>query len=108
MLEHIILVKDRVLHILEKYPETRDSDKLLWLAYLCLFHDLQSRIGKESYLKLKDLMMEPTTSPMESVRRMRAKLQSEGFYRGDKYLERLAEANSVHDYFADELRDQQD
>jgi hypothetical protein len=40
MITDLIKVQDRVEYILSLYPETRDSDKLLWLAYNSLFNGL--------------------------------------------------------------------
>jgi hypothetical protein len=101
MLSDLIKIVDRVKYILKEHPETRDSDKLLWLAYLCVFHDLKKALGMEKYLILKSLIMSEDTATMESVRRMRQKIQEEGHYRGEKYLERHAEAEDVRLYFAD-------
>lgn len=67
--------KDRVEMILSKYPETRDSDKLLWLAYMCIFHELKCHIGTNAYNKLKRLITDPSTPSFESVRRVRQKIQ---------------------------------
>ena len=107
MIEDILLnefstTKSRVKHLLEIYPSTRDSDCLLWLAYLCLFHNLKSELGHEAYLTLKKVLLDEETCSMESVRRMRAKLQNdEGVFRGEKWLERhsAGEAirNSIHE-----------
>ena len=44
MIKDLITIKDKVNYLLEKYPETRDSDKLLWLGYLVVYCNLKKQI----------------------------------------------------------------
>lgn len=83
MSESLSTIKERVGKLLELYPELRDSDKLLWLAYLNLVHGLKDTIGSDAYFKLKSVVMDEHTPTMESIRRVRQKFQEEGQYVGD-------------------------
>lgn len=93
----IITIKNKVFGMLSQYPETRDSDKLLWLAYLCTFHNLKSQLGDEAYLVLKRIIMDEKTPTMESIRRVRQKIQEEGTFIGEKRAQRLEEEQKVRD-----------
>lgn len=75
MIEGLKTCRDKVKVLMEKYPMTRDSDKLLWLAYMVQYHDLREKIGNEAYLALKEIVMSDDTPPMESIRRIRQKIQ---------------------------------
>jgi len=90
--------KDRVELLLKQFPETRDCDRLLWLAYLCTFHGLQTAIKEQGYLGLKKIVCNPATCSMESVRRTRQKFQEAGLYVGTKRKEKLREEIDVRDY----------
>lgn len=99
MISDLKKVKDKVAWILNKYPNTRDSDKLLWIAYLVTYHDLRNQIGDEAYNKMKSIIMDKNTASMESVRRVRQKLQEDGLYLGENRKQRLDEADEVREYF---------
>lgn len=71
-------LKSKILHCLEKYPETRNSDIKLTNAVWYEFHnDKIKRIDDKNYVALTDLYDLPT---QESIKRTRAKLNSEGKY----------------------------
>ena len=95
MTNGLLTTKDRVGNLLENNPELRDSDKLLWLAYLNQEHGLKDLIGLDAYYKLKELVMDDNTPTMESIRRVRQKYQEEGFYLGESRKERMQEAEEV-------------
>jgi hypothetical protein len=95
MSEGITTCKSKVETLLSNYPQLRDSDKLLWLAYLNKFHNLNQIIGQASYELLKSLLMNENTPTMESVRRVRQKLQEEGKYQGTMRKNRMSEQSSV-------------
>lgn len=95
MSEGLETCKDKVGFILSEYVSTRDSDKMLWLAYLVMFHDLKGILGKESYEKLKTLIMSENTPTMESIRRIRQKYQEGGMYAGNGRKARLEESEVV-------------
>ena len=92
-------IKDRVEKLLVKYNETQDSDKLLWLAYLCQYHDLQTRLrySKSPYLVLKDVVMQEAPS-MESIRRVRQKIQENGQHVGTKRKQKMKEESAVREW----------
>lgn len=90
--------KDQVEHILKTYPDTRDNDKLLWLAYLCVFQNLQDVLGTNHYLALKDLVLKEDTATMESITRLRRKFQEAGQYQGKNRAKRIEEASKVREW----------
>lgn len=95
MSEGILTCKGKVTSILSEHEETRDSDKLLWLAYLCKHHDLKNKIGWISYAQLKAVIMDDNTPTMESVRRVRQKLQEDGKFVGKNRRTRLKESEVI-------------
>ena len=95
MLESLETAKEKVEFILSNYPTLRDSDKKLWLGYLNLYHGLRKKIGEESYSILKEIILSDSTPTMESIRRIRQKLQENGLYQGEKRIQRLKEAEKV-------------
>lgn len=97
MSEGILTCKDKVSTILEQYPVTRDSDKLLFLAYLCEHHGLKRKIGFQAYDELKKVIMDDKTPTMESIRRVRQKLQEGGQYVGNGRKSRMAESEVVRE-----------
>lgn len=90
--------KDKVEALLNQYPVVRDSDKLLWLAYLVKFHDLKNELGEVAYRKFERILLDKNTVTMESIRRVRQKFQEQGKYVGTKREEKLAEAEEVKTY----------
>jgi hypothetical protein len=81
-LEGLKTCKNKVSFILDKFKSTRDDDKQLWLAYLVIHHDLKAKIGDDAYKNLKELIMDKKTPTMESIRRIRQKLQEDGYFIG--------------------------
>jgi len=98
MINDLIKQKERVEFVLEKYPSTRDSDKLLWLAYLVIFHDLKNVLGEEHYELLKSVVMDKTCPTMESIRRLRQKFQEGGKFVGTKREVKLREESLVREW----------
>ena len=97
MLKDLIKVKDRVEHILIKYPSTRDSDKELFLAYSCLFCNLKDSLDG-NYATYKKWFLEKMPE-IESIRRCRQKHQENNpTLRGKKYKHRKVEADLVKDW----------
>ena len=99
MIKDLVKAKDKVESLLKSYPECRDNDKLLWLAYLVVFHDLREILGEEAYVKFRELLLNEDTVTMESIRRVRQKFQEEGKYVGTKRKHRLKEETEVRDFF---------
>jgi len=87
--------KDKVEKILKEHPGTRDSDKLLWLAYLAIYHDLRNKLGPVAYESFKTILLSDETVTMESIRRMRQKFQENGHYVGTKRKFKLDEEKLV-------------
>jgi hypothetical protein len=63
-------VKTQVEYTLQNYPETRNNDKLLQVTVLKNFYGVKSI----------DDILKPKVPSLESIRRCRQKLQSEGQY----------------------------
>lgn len=94
MIKDIAKVQDKVEILLERYPELRDNDKLLWLAYMNTNHSLRDLIGEETYQTLKRIILNSPT--FESISRARRKIQ-ETMYQGDKE-KRLEEAENMSNW----------
>lgn len=92
MHESLVTCKSKVEHVLFTYPKTRDSDKLLWIAYLAVFHDLKKILGEKAWNQFKQVILDEQTPTMESVRRIRQKYQELGQFVGSNRKERLDEA----------------
>lgn len=73
MLKDLNKVQDRVEDILIKYPECRDSDKLLWLAYNCIYNDLKENLF--GYQAFKTWLLKNNIPMFESLSRARRKIQ---------------------------------
>lgn len=63
-------VKQQVEYILKSFPETRSNDKKLQVKVLTQFYNVE---------KITDIL-KPDVPSLESIRRCRQKLQSEGKY----------------------------
>ncbi|KGK88006.1 hypothetical protein [Clostridium sp. HMP27] len=75
------VVKDQVAYILEKDLDARDNDKLLQVSVLKTFYNVE---------KIDDIL-KPEVPSLESIRRCRQKLQSEGKYAGSKLIKKARE-----------------
>lgn len=73
----------RVSKILKDYPETRNSDRKLYLYYLRDFHNLRQHINIDGFHGLMNVFMNPDTPPMESISRARRKIQEGGIFLSD-------------------------
>lgn len=106
MLEGLKNCKDKVGFILKRVPATRDSDRLLWVTYLNLFHDLRRRMdnSKDPYETFKRVVLDKDTPPMESIRRVRQKFQEGGQFIGKHRTERLEEAERVKKWLGGGVR----
>lgn len=91
----IVLVKDRVAKLMEEYPELRDNDTLLFLAYMVKYHYLREVIGPGAYNDLKRILLNDSTPKFESISRARRKIQEEGIMQGLFRFERKVEAENV-------------
>ena len=88
-------VSPNVEQILKHIPAARDSDMILWLAYCANHHDLINVLGHEAFNKLKNFVRNNQNANVESVGRVRRKLQEQGLYLGQKHLARKDEALKV-------------
>lgn len=85
-------IRERVERLLADFPATRDNDKLLTLAYLCVHHGLKEAMGEYAYLRFKEIFLSPSVPTVETIRRRRQEIQEAGLYRGDEYQERQQKA----------------
>lgn len=94
-------IRGKVSMVLSKFPQTRDSDKLLWLGFMAMFHDLPRQVNTPSmsdpYTTFKTILMDENTPTFESITRVRRKLQAEGKFLGTNQEEKQAEADRVRE-----------
>jgi len=95
MSEGIVTCKEKVEKLLSRHFETRDSDKLLWIAYLVSYHGLREILDDDSYFKFKNMIMNENTPTVESITRIRRKFQEDGKYEGNNRAQRMAEQSAV-------------
>lgn len=95
MSEAIETCKSKVENVLLKYPDTRDSDKLLWIAYLVKYHGLRNILDDYAYAAFKAMVMDENTPTVESITRIRRKFQEQGKYEGNNRAQRMSEQHSV-------------
>jgi hypothetical protein len=99
VLTHLKHVTDKVEYLLINHPETRDSDKLLYLALLRLFYGMDDTVFNKGYDGFKQWFMSKDTPPPESVRRCRQKLQEHNpELWGSVRFERAKEQAAVRDW----------
>lgn len=79
MLDNLKTNKERVYALLEKYPECRDSDKILWLVYMNKYFDLRASLGDKHYKILKNILLNEDSPSFESLSRLRRKTQETSF-----------------------------
>ena len=92
----LLQVKDLVIDILTRYPETRDSDNKLYIKVIDTIQpDVSKKSVEEVLLHLKELGL----PQFESVRRSRAKAQEENEHlRGSKEVTQARE-DKEKEYF---------
>lgn len=81
-------VEERVTEILCQIPESRDDDKLLFKEYLFRFHGIRTF---NQYVK-------NNTPSIETIRRVRQKIQSNGFYLPLKENTRIRRMKTEQNY----------
>ena len=72
LINHLKNKKEQVEHILKNYPSARDNDFYLQLIWLKLFGGLSTKLP---FLKWPEI--EAVSGQLESVRRVRQKIQNE-------------------------------
>lgn len=98
-------VQDRVQVLLEKYPETRDDYKTLFLAYNCQFNGLKEVLGMEAYLKFKEWFMDDETINIDTLTRARRKVQEQNPELSGEKASRLLEEKKHREYFSQEKKE---
>ena len=86
--------REHVLRILRLFEQARDSDKLLWLQYMCEHAGLASVLG-DKYQDFASLFLSNKTPSLESLGRVRRKLQEDGYFRGKNRDKRMQEESEV-------------
>lgn len=95
--EEIDSCLNKVWDLMYRIPKTRDSDKLLWLAYLQFYCDAQKRVTSWNSFKL--FLMDKDVLQMATIIRCRAKIQEAGYLWGNNRRERMQKADLFRDYF---------
>lgn len=105
MLKDLTRVHDRVEEILKKHPETRDNDKLLWLAYNCIHNGLQNMFsGTLRYMEFRKWLLQDEVPVFESLSRARRKIQENNeALEGAQRAKRLDEAEGVRQWAKGEI-----
>lgn len=68
-------IKDKVGMVLQMYPETRNSDKKLFIQYVITYHD--NLVGEYDSIQLKDLFYIPS---YDLISRLRRSFQEKDIY----------------------------
>jgi len=81
----VVNTTQQVEFLLKSSKGLRSNDMKLWIAYLVMFHDLQTVVAKKKpYEQFKKLVLSDDVPSMETIRRTRQKIQSTGKYVGVK------------------------
>jgi hypothetical protein len=89
MIEKIKSIKDTVLFMLERFPETRDNDRLL-LIYIWCKQNPELKPEAFSFRRFALSFINGDYADPESIRRSRQKIQEEhSFLRGRSYKHRI-------------------
>lgn len=102
MLSDYVKNRDRVYFLLDRYPEVRDSDKLLWLAYNCHFNNLKEVTLTGNYVHFKSWLMREEVPAFESLSRLRRSIQAEFPELSGNKEERMQEQQKTRSYIASE------
>lgn len=89
-------VQGKAYSLLSKYPQVRDNDKLLWLAYNCEHNGLKKLLGPK-YDEFKAFLLSQDTPMFETLSRVRRKLQENHPHLAGDKAERLAIADEMRD-----------
>lgn len=85
-------VKNKVAFLLKNYKSLRGNDMKLWISYLVMYHNLQASLkGGNPFDAFCVLVMDDRVPGMESIRRVRQKLQENGEYPKDKKADKTGE-----------------
>ncbi len=90
---------DEIREIMEKWPQTRDDDMLLWGQFLFIKGLVRT---DENFYQVLSKARERNLPSYESVTRLRRKVQeNEPALRGTKYKQRKKEEKTYHDFYRD-------
>lgn len=96
-------VKGRVGWLLNRFPELRDSDKKLYLAFLHHFTNFPEKLNtsNQPWGFFKDFFLDDNSPHFNTIRRIRAKYQQQGMYPSSEQIkaERDAREEESTDYF---------
>ena len=95
MLRTLKLTKDKVEYLLEKFPQTRDSDTVLFLGYLKQFHGADKIVNGDGWEGFCRLMLSKRMPTPATLKRVRAKIQEEGRWVGTKRARRQGMGESL-------------
>ena len=95
MIRTLKLTKDKVEYLLERFPQTRDSDTVLFLGYLKQFYGADKIVNGDGWEGFCRLMLSKRMPTPATLKRVRAKIQEEGRFVGTKRSRRMKTAESV-------------
>lgn len=100
MIKDLKKQKEKVEYLLSRYPDLRDSDKKLWVAYLNTFCDLKNKLNSSSdpWDTYRQVIYSRSTPAPESITRLKRRFQADGKYQGRNRRHRLAEQEAVRDW----------
>lgn len=101
MIKDLVKIKTKVEVVLSKYKDTRDNDKLLWLALMATHYDLRGVLGEEAYDNFKTWLLNNNIPTFESVTRVRRKFQEQGKYLGTNQHIKAQEELAVREWARD-------
>ena len=70
-------------YLLEKYPITRDDSDELFFAYLVEFHDLENKVGADSFKIFKELLTSKQCLSSGMLIKSKSFIQGQGKYWGE-------------------------
>mgnify|MGYP003606029781 CR=1 FL=1 len=71
------VIREKIRDLLVKYPDFRNDDKKLWLAYLNVNFDLKKKMNYESYELFKKTILSDSTPSLGTITKLRRKVQEE-------------------------------
>ena len=77
MLNHLLNNKELVTSVLIRHENTRNNDKLLWLAVMVKKWGLKDLLGETNYKKFRALLLQERIPTFESISRLRRKIQEQ-------------------------------
>lgn len=72
-------IKKNVESVLKTHSETRNSDRLLWILYLVMYHELRFVLG-DKYQEFRKLILSPEVPMPDRIRLLRQEINEEGLF----------------------------